>query len=157
MARRTAKKPRQARGFLFDENVPVDVSRYFGSCGYYIAHIGVLPTFPDAARNGRALGYSQAPVKGTEDARLRSAVQEWIFVTMDKNLLKPGRFPARHCGVFVLDTTGSSALEVGASLCNTFSQHWRDYSWCADRRFVWSATHVEERAPDNTVVNRVEG
>ena len=96
-------------------------------------------------------------MKGTEDVGLRYAVQEWVFVTLDENLLKPGRFPAKQCGVFFLDACGSSALEVGASLCNTFRAHWRDDSWCANRRFVWSATHVEERALDNTVINRVEG
>jgi hypothetical protein len=156
MPKRHGKKPKQARGFLFDENVPVDVSRYFGSRGYFIAHIGVAPSFPDAARKDRSLGYSHAPVKGTADAGLRYAVQDWIFVTMDQNLLKPGRFPATHCGVFVLDPRGASALEIGASLCNTFREHWRDDSWCANRRFVWSDRYVEERAADNTVINRTD-
>jgi hypothetical protein len=156
MAKRRGRKARQAVGFLFDENVPVDVSRYFGATGYFIAHIGVAPSFPEAAEKGRTLGYSKAPVKGTADAGLRYAVQDWILVTMDQNLLKPGRFPSTHRGVFVLDTKGSSAVEAGASLCNTFHEHYRDDTWCQDRRFVWARDFVEERALDNSVIQRTE-
>ena len=100
MARRTAKKARQARGFLFDENVPAELSRYFGSRGFRVAHIGISGP-----------GYTPAPIKGTTDAGLRFAVQDWIF-------------------------------------------WWKDDSYFRNRRFVQGKDHWEERAADNTVINR---
>ena len=144
MARRISKKARQARGFLFDENVPAEVSRYFGSRRFRVAHIGISGP-----------GYAPAPIKGTADAGLRPSVQEWIFVTLDKNLLQPGRFPNEHRGVFVLDTSdGGSALEVSAPICETFHSWWKDDRYFRNRRFVFGKGGWEERGADNSVIDR---
>jgi hypothetical protein len=147
MARRQSKKSTHAEGFLVDENVPAEVSDLIASHGYKVAHIGRTAPY-----------LLPAPAKGTKDPQLKKWVQRLILITEDKGLLEPGGFPNKHRGVFVLDLTHSSAIDVIESLFIHplfFTRFWKDDFLYINRRFRVAKDRFEEVALDGSVSGRI--
>lgn len=141
MARRTAKKAPAAAGFLVDENVAAECSDYIASLGFRVGHIG---------RNEAHL--ITAPDKGTPDSLLKKTMQKIVFITRDKRLLRPGRLPGKHRGVFVVDASGGSCLDAVRRLFAL--TRWELDYFFVSRRFLVSPERIYEVEPDGSLSNR---
>jgi hypothetical protein len=136
------RKPKHAFGFLVDENLPPAVSEFIRQRAYRVAHVG------------RDRDYLlQSPPKGTKDATFKKWMQRLVLITKDVKMLRPGRLPKRHRGVFVIDCADSSIMSVLQELFELTD--WKRDELYINRRFVISPNSIEEVARDGTTSWRI--
>ena len=135
MAKRTDQKEAAARGFLVDENVPAEVSEFIAAQGFRVAHIGRTEDH-----------LLEAPPKGTPDSLLKKSLQNLVLITQDRRMLRAGAMPAKHRGLFVIDSTRSTPLAIVQDLFR--KTDWTDDPLLIGRRFLVALDHLEEVEPD---------
>jgi hypothetical protein len=121
---------------------PPEISDLFAT-KYRVAHIGRDKDYLTVA----------APTKGTEDARLKSWVEDLIFITNDKRLLRAGAFPNKHRGVFVLDGDAASLFHLARLVFNARDWLRHDYDM-RNRRFIITRDSMVEVASSGEVIQK---
>jgi hypothetical protein len=116
---------------LFDEDMPAEAADWVASLGYKVAHVGrwdehLLPP----------------PHKQTSDHELPT--RNFILISKDKGMLEAGHLPNCHWGVFVIDASGSTPLDVVRKLFS-FTR-WANDHLLVGRRFLVTKDHYDEIA-----------
>jgi hypothetical protein len=77
-----------------------------------------------------------------------------IFITKDKKLLKPGRFPSKNRGVFVLDCSDSTIMNTIYHLFDIGQYLWKKDFVLTDRRFMIGVDFFNELNLDGTLLKK---
>jgi hypothetical protein len=122
--------------------MPAEVSDLLAALNLRVAHIGRDEPY-----------LVPAPAKGTPDAVLRNAARQFVLMTLDQRLLRPGSYPNNHVGIVVIDASEASALQIVRGLLGR--ANWLTAPVMRNRRLLVSRNHLDEVGRDGTITRRI--